>query len=343
MDNEIKGEGNSINYKYRMHDPRIGRFFAVDPLEKDYPWNSPYAFGENRVIDHRELEGLEKRHYTLYLHDDQTTAELNYHGIQVRDMAWYNYILKHPEYTEYDGDIISGETYVVHFLMEKNQNFIAHQDLFGAEMRLTAEQFVVFQDLLHCGDQETLKLINQWKDDITLSQRIFVIQSQDNRSTPISKSAPVVKRVDSKIKQFKADAIAKATASKILGKGPLKPEPGYLRGKKHGIKQQTSDIVRMAKKGPVGKWGDKNDLIYAGEKAALIEPGGFFDFPINPGSKSLIFYSDGSTSVPDFIRLRNNGNGTFHGFPIDSKTAEPIAPGSEATFYPTNAADSEEE
>jgi RHS repeat-associated protein len=59
MDNEIKGVGNSINYKYRMHDPRLGRFFAVDPLAKSYPHNSPYAFSENRVIDGVELEGLE--------------------------------------------------------------------------------------------------------------------------------------------------------------------------------------------------------------------------------------------------------------------------------------------
>lgn len=59
-DNEIKGQGNSINFKYRMHDPRIGRFFARDPLSADYPWNSPYAFSENRVIDAIELEGLEK-------------------------------------------------------------------------------------------------------------------------------------------------------------------------------------------------------------------------------------------------------------------------------------------
>jgi hypothetical protein len=42
-----------------MHDPRIGRFFAVDPLAPDYPHNSPYAFSENRVIDGIELEGLE--------------------------------------------------------------------------------------------------------------------------------------------------------------------------------------------------------------------------------------------------------------------------------------------
>ena len=42
-----------------MHDPRVGRFFARDPLESKYPWNSPYAFSENRVIDMIELEGLE--------------------------------------------------------------------------------------------------------------------------------------------------------------------------------------------------------------------------------------------------------------------------------------------
>jgi len=58
-DDEIKGEGNSVNYTFRMHDPRIGRFFAIDPLAPYYPWNSPYAFSENRVIEGMELEGLE--------------------------------------------------------------------------------------------------------------------------------------------------------------------------------------------------------------------------------------------------------------------------------------------
>ena len=59
-DDEVKGKGNSVNYKYRMHDPRLGRFFAVDPLSADYPHNSPYAFSENVVINAVELEGLEK-------------------------------------------------------------------------------------------------------------------------------------------------------------------------------------------------------------------------------------------------------------------------------------------
>ncbi|WP_170265190.1 DUF6973 domain-containing protein, partial [Salibacter halophilus] len=59
-DDEIKGSGNSIAFKYRIHDPRLGRFFSVDPLAKDYPHNSPYAFSENRVIDGVELEGAER-------------------------------------------------------------------------------------------------------------------------------------------------------------------------------------------------------------------------------------------------------------------------------------------
>ena len=67
MDDEVKGTtGSSVNYKYRMHDPRVGRFFARDPLAHSYPWNSPYAFSENRVIDGFELEGLETTPYGLH-------------------------------------------------------------------------------------------------------------------------------------------------------------------------------------------------------------------------------------------------------------------------------------
>src|SRR5690554_2148410 len=58
-DDEIKGEGNSINYKYRMHDTRVGRFLSIDPLAKKYPFYSPYVFSGNRVIDAYELEGME--------------------------------------------------------------------------------------------------------------------------------------------------------------------------------------------------------------------------------------------------------------------------------------------
>jgi len=49
-----------------MHDPRIGRFFSVDPLAAKYPQNSPYAFSENMVIHMFDLEGLESTAPPIY-------------------------------------------------------------------------------------------------------------------------------------------------------------------------------------------------------------------------------------------------------------------------------------
>lgn len=54
---------NWYQFKWRMHDPAMGRFISVDPLATDYTHNSPYAFSENRVINGVELEGLEYMSY----------------------------------------------------------------------------------------------------------------------------------------------------------------------------------------------------------------------------------------------------------------------------------------
>ena len=77
MDDEIKGEGNSVNYTFRMHDPRIGRFFSIDPLSSEYPWNSTYAFSENRVLDAVELEGLECKRLSTGQYLTTCSAYLN--------------------------------------------------------------------------------------------------------------------------------------------------------------------------------------------------------------------------------------------------------------------------
>ncbi len=46
-----------------MHDPRVGRFFAIDPLTKQYPHYTPYSFSGNKVVAHIELEGMEEIYY----------------------------------------------------------------------------------------------------------------------------------------------------------------------------------------------------------------------------------------------------------------------------------------
>jgi hypothetical protein len=66
-DDEIYGGvGTSYAFEYRMHDSRVGRFWSIDPLAGKYAYNSPYAFSENRLIDGRELEGLEWEKVTGY-------------------------------------------------------------------------------------------------------------------------------------------------------------------------------------------------------------------------------------------------------------------------------------
>jgi RHS repeat-associated protein len=62
-DDEWNGEGNMLAFKYRVHHARLGRFLSIDPLAPDYPWNSPFAFSENRVIDGVDLEGSEWHRY----------------------------------------------------------------------------------------------------------------------------------------------------------------------------------------------------------------------------------------------------------------------------------------
>uniref|UniRef100_A0AAU6WSK8 RHS repeat-associated core domain-containing protein n=1 Tax=Chryseobacterium endophyticum TaxID=1854762 RepID=A0AAU6WSK8_9FLAO len=52
-------ETGFYNFKWRNYMPDVGRFFNIDPLAEKLPYNSTYAFAENRVIDGRELEGLE--------------------------------------------------------------------------------------------------------------------------------------------------------------------------------------------------------------------------------------------------------------------------------------------
>ncbi|AXT51731.1 hypothetical protein D1818_13090 [Aquimarina sp. BL5] len=101
-DNEVKGEGNSVNYKYRMHDPRVGRFFAVDPLTAKYPHYTPYSFSGNKVIHAVELEGLEEalinRGTSSIRNEGDTSCDNVYHcgtfnedGSAKFKEGWYTY------------------------------------------------------------------------------------------------------------------------------------------------------------------------------------------------------------------------------------------------------------
>ena len=63
-DNEVKGVGNQIDYGDRIYDPRAGRFLSIDPLQKKYPFYTPYQFAANSPIENIDLDGREELPFT---------------------------------------------------------------------------------------------------------------------------------------------------------------------------------------------------------------------------------------------------------------------------------------
>ena len=50
VDNEVKGDNNSLDFGARIYDPRLGRWLSTDPREGDLPSWSTYAYGLDNPI-----------------------------------------------------------------------------------------------------------------------------------------------------------------------------------------------------------------------------------------------------------------------------------------------------
>ena len=77
QDQEYDEETGWVQFKWRNHMPELGRFFNVDPLAEKFYHNSPYAFAENKVTTHIELEGLEGIQIHEFTKRDDGTEELS--------------------------------------------------------------------------------------------------------------------------------------------------------------------------------------------------------------------------------------------------------------------------
>jgi RHS repeat-associated protein len=56
-DDEIKGNGNSLDFGARIYDPRIGKFLSLDPRMSDFPFMSPYCYAANSPIMFIDVNG----------------------------------------------------------------------------------------------------------------------------------------------------------------------------------------------------------------------------------------------------------------------------------------------
>ncbi|MCH2231138.1 MAG: hypothetical protein MK105_12415 [Crocinitomicaceae bacterium] len=77
-----------------MHDPRIARFFTIDPLTSKYPHYTPYSFSGNKVIHAIELEGAEELEVNPSP-EEVAGFEVEVEGVSQNDWiyssAYYNY------------------------------------------------------------------------------------------------------------------------------------------------------------------------------------------------------------------------------------------------------------
>ena len=64
-DDELKGEGNSYDFGARMLDPRVGRWFKPDNINK--PWLSQYQFASGNPINYVDGDGNDEIHFYYYL------------------------------------------------------------------------------------------------------------------------------------------------------------------------------------------------------------------------------------------------------------------------------------
>ncbi|UGU14596.1 DUF6443 domain-containing protein [Sinomicrobium kalidii] len=83
---------NVDEFRFRISDPAIGRFWQVDPLAEKFAHNGVYNFSENRVVDGIELEGLERLDYRYTL-DDNGYAQFSSLTIDLEEDFSVNYNL----------------------------------------------------------------------------------------------------------------------------------------------------------------------------------------------------------------------------------------------------------
>ncbi len=68
-DNEIYGDKKCYSYEFRNYDSRIGRWWGIDNLYKQFPWTTPYSFVENDVIRKKDVGGKygsDGHYWTVY-------------------------------------------------------------------------------------------------------------------------------------------------------------------------------------------------------------------------------------------------------------------------------------
>jgi RHS repeat-associated protein len=95
QDNDVKGQGNSLDFSYRFYDSRIGKFLSIDPIGYNYPYYSPYQFAGNKPIIAIDYIGLHEFiiHYKIGENNEPVITKIS---VQYTGSNKHTYTISYP-------------------------------------------------------------------------------------------------------------------------------------------------------------------------------------------------------------------------------------------------------
>ncbi len=287
---ELDEETGLYYYGARYYDPRTSIWISTDPLQEKYPNISTYAYTFQNPVKFIDPDGMQVTDPPIKV----TNSEVADAYLQQNSPNW----------------------------AEEYANAQAQQAWSGLKHGL--------QDLakslawVRLADEDDPKTISEWWEGMkNAPQAIYDTYTGGSTENQVRLTVGLLGLLRGKTKGAPKGIVLASTGNntnKVVQVvqiiKALKPEGGYLGSKKHGInwKEGLSEVNKT--KIPQGQWS-KSDLEFAGKQAATLKPreGQFFDLP--KGSTSVVHMPDGTTKTASRIWVRNNGSGTFHGYPLE--------------------------
>jgi RHS repeat-associated protein len=153
---EINGAGNDLDFGVRVYDARLGRWLSLDPLQKKYPFNSPYSFCANNPIVYVDYDGRDYR-YSIEIITDRNGKSYANISINTTIHAYGKDACKAEEQFHIKGSVIvMYNNKPINATVNVTVNVVAH------ESKEAAEKFMVNGDNLMRIDESLTD--NQMKE-----------------------------------------------------------------------------------------------------------------------------------------------------------------------------------
>ncbi len=248
---------NWDSFKYRNYDYAIGRFMSVDPLAEKYPYNSTYAFQENKLGLGRELEGLELLYFRyLQFKTNKYIYEINRRNNQISVQRYLNTYGPSPAVKNVSlnlGQRVHQEHVTAYSISILTDNLINSKNksaLITSGYRPPRDQArVMYNNILRKGVANQKRLYGRYGDKIIDT---YVAAKQYNKMTPLLSTyfgvsfskfsrGGIIKLMTKKIEQVGPGKVSKHSSNPLIY-NVLDISPGSLQHLNEFINSLKSDL-----------------------------------------------------------------------------------------------------